>query len=222
MANYKITEANEKDHEEILDFLNEHFVPHEPINAAINLCDKGYRIPFFDDWQLGCLKNERNISLIARDEETNSLQGVIIMEVISAEVKEDQNQSGVKLPRHKQCPDKMAAIFTFLDWIKSGLDVAQVYGVSEWVDLAILCCNTDTRTPGLGTQLCIRGLKAVQDKGFKVVTSIATSHFSGKIFQKQGFDLIRESPYTDYKVDGNIVFPTKDPHTHFRLFVKKF
>ena len=43
MADYKITEANEKDHEEILDFLNEHFVPHEPINAAINLCEKGYR-----------------------------------------------------------------------------------------------------------------------------------------------------------------------------------
>ena len=127
------------------------------------------RIPFFDDWQLGCLKNERNISLIARDEETNSLQGVIIMEVLSAEVKEeDQKSLEVKLPRHKQCPDKMAAIFTFLDWNKSGLDVAQVYGVSEWVDLAILCCNTDTRTPGLGTQLCISGLKAVQDNGFKV------------------------------------------------------
>ena len=128
------------------------------------------RMPFFDDWQLGCLKNERNISLIARDEDTKTLQGVIIMEVISAGVKEeDQRPLEVKLPRHKQCPDKMAAIFTFLDWIKSDLDVAQVYGVREWVDLAILCCNTDTRTPGLGTQLCIRGLKAVQEKGFNVI-----------------------------------------------------
>ena len=55
----------------------------------------------------------------------------------------------------------------------------------------------------------------------KVVTSIATSHFSGRIFQKQGFDLIRESPYTDYTVEGRVVFPTSEPHTHFRLFVKK-
>ena len=118
-------------------------------------------MPFFDAWQLSCLKGKRNISLIARDEKTSALLGVIIMEVISAEVKEDQNQSGVNLPRHKQCPDKMAAIFTFLDWIKSGLDVAQVYGVREWVDLAILCCDTDNRVPGLGTDLCIRGLRAV-------------------------------------------------------------
>ena len=43
MSEYKITEAEDRDHEEILDFLNEHFVPHEPINAAINLCEKGYR-----------------------------------------------------------------------------------------------------------------------------------------------------------------------------------
>ena len=125
-------------------------------------------MPFFDDWQLGCLKNERNISLIARDEETKSLLGVIIMEVISAdEVKEDQEPE-VKLPRHKQCPDKMTSILRFLDWVKSGLDVAQVYEVKEWVDLAILCCNTHTRTPGLGTALTLAGLKTAKEKGFKV------------------------------------------------------
>ena len=43
MSTYKITKIEAQDHEEILDFLNEHFVPNEPINAAINLCEKGYR-----------------------------------------------------------------------------------------------------------------------------------------------------------------------------------
>ena len=43
MSTYKITKTEAQDHEEILDFLNEHFVPNEPINAAINLCEKGYR-----------------------------------------------------------------------------------------------------------------------------------------------------------------------------------
>ena len=43
MSTYKITKTEARDHEEILDFLNEHFVPNEPINAAINLCEKGYR-----------------------------------------------------------------------------------------------------------------------------------------------------------------------------------
>merc|ERR1712137_670175 len=155
---------------------------------------------------------------MARDEKTSTLLGVIIMEVVHASEAHEDQKSEVRVPRHKQCPDKMAAILTFLDWVKSGLDVGQVYGVKEWVDLAILCCDTDNRVPGLGTELCIRGLKAVQERGFKVVTSIATSHFSGRIFHKQGFDLITESPYTDYKVDDKVVFTTGDPHTHFRLF----
>ena len=43
MSTYRITKTEAQDHEEILDFLNEHFVPNEPINAAINLCEKGYR-----------------------------------------------------------------------------------------------------------------------------------------------------------------------------------
>ena len=43
MSSYKIVKSEMNDHEEILDFMNEYFVPDEPINAAINLCEKGYR-----------------------------------------------------------------------------------------------------------------------------------------------------------------------------------
>ena len=124
-------------------------------------------MPFFDDWILGCLRNERNISFIARDEETSKLLGVTIMEVVSEDKENDDPEVG-RTPRHKQCPEKMSAIFTFLDWIKSGLDVAGEYGAREWVDLAILCCDTHTRTPGLGTQLCLRGVEAARERGFKV------------------------------------------------------
>ena len=43
MSTYKITKTEARDHEEILDFLNDHFIPNEPVGAAINLCEKGYR-----------------------------------------------------------------------------------------------------------------------------------------------------------------------------------
>ena len=43
MSIYRIIKAEMNDHKEILDFMNEYFVPDEPINAAINLCEKGYR-----------------------------------------------------------------------------------------------------------------------------------------------------------------------------------
>ena len=43
MSLYNITAAKPEDFEEIVEFFNENFIPYEPINAAINLCQKGYR-----------------------------------------------------------------------------------------------------------------------------------------------------------------------------------
>ena len=113
------------------------------------------------------MRTERNISFIARDEETSKLLGVTIMEVVSEDKENDDPEVG-RTPRHKQCPEKMAAIFTFLDWIKSGLDVARDYGEKEWLNLTVICCDTHNRTPGLGSQLCLRGVEAARERGFKV------------------------------------------------------
>ena len=133
-------------------------------------------MPFYDDWLVGCLKNELNISLIARDKETGALLGVIIMEHHAQEVESEDKENDVpevrRTPRHKERPEKYEAIFTFLDWIRSGLDVARDYGEKEWLNLTILCCDTHTRTPGLGTQLCLRGVEAARERGFKVLRSL--------------------------------------------------
>ena len=43
MENIDFLEARHNDHEEIVDFMNEHFVPHEPLNMSITLCEPGYR-----------------------------------------------------------------------------------------------------------------------------------------------------------------------------------
>jgi hypothetical protein len=43
MSGYTFHHATAKDNKQILDFLNEHFVPYEPMNCAINLCEVGYR-----------------------------------------------------------------------------------------------------------------------------------------------------------------------------------
>ena len=39
----KFREATPEDVEDIVEFVNEHFVPYEPINKAIGLCEEGYR-----------------------------------------------------------------------------------------------------------------------------------------------------------------------------------
>ena len=47
MENIEFLEARHEDHEEIIDFMNEHFVHHEPLNMSITLCEPGYRSALF-------------------------------------------------------------------------------------------------------------------------------------------------------------------------------
>ena len=46
----------------------------------------------------------------------------------------------------------------------------------------------------------------------QVQASVATSHYSGRIFQKIGFTEARSVEYRSYEVDNKVVFPTEDPH----------
>ena len=43
MEDIDFAEAVESDNEEIVDFMNKYFVPFEPLNMAINLCEPGCR-----------------------------------------------------------------------------------------------------------------------------------------------------------------------------------
>ena len=44
MDELSFMEGKEEDHEEVVDFLNQHFLHQEPMNLSIGLCDPGYRL----------------------------------------------------------------------------------------------------------------------------------------------------------------------------------
>ena len=60
----------------------------------------------------------------------------------------------------------------------------------------------------------------MEDRGLKVFTTSATSHFSARIFEKLGFTTFKECKYEDYKVEGKIIFPTAPPHTSAKQLIK--
>jgi len=218
MSCYTFSHAKSEDHKQILDFLNEHFVPFEPINCAINLCEVGYRMPYFDAWVQTYLDKTDTLVVLAKDEK-NSLLGLSIFEVETSKVQTYSPTSEKPCPRYECCPEKLTKIFNFLDWLKKDLDVEKAYKVERWGDVMILACRSDLRVPGLGTALVKEGLSIMEERGIKVFTGTATSHFSGRIFQKLGFQEISAQSFDEYKVDGEVVFLTSDPHTHARQFV---
>ena len=91
-----LMEGKPEDKEHIIDFLNLHFLHHEPMNISIKLCEAGYRyhksvhikhvaecfrMPFFDTMVKGHLELEDTVVVLARDED-RKLMGltVFIME----------------------------------------------------------------------------------------------------------------------------------------------
>jgi len=219
MSGYTFHRAKAEDHKTILDFLNEHFVPYEPINSAINLCEVGYRMPYFDGWVQSYLDNEDTLVVLARDEK-DQLLGMVIFVIEKRKISTYSPTSEKPCPCYERCPEKLTKIFNFLDWLKRDLDIEKKYQVEKWGDIMILACRSDIRVPGLGTALVKEGMRVIEDRGIRVLTGTATSHFSGRIFQKLGFQEVSAQRYDEYQVDGEVVFKTTEPHTHARQFVK--
>ena len=168
MSSYDVTISGPEDTRAVLDFVTEHFIPFEPINAAINLVEPGYRMPYFDAWLESQLILEDTVTLVARDSDTGQMLGVCIVEMERVKIKPYSPDPAESNPSYSVCPEKLRKIFEFLDWMKKDLDVARDYGVEEWGDVMILACRSDRRTPGLGTELVRRGLEIMEDRGVKV------------------------------------------------------
>ena len=146
-------------HQEIIEFLNTHFLPHEPMNISIDLLEPGYRIPFFDAMVSRQLKEAGSLVVLAR--QRNILMGLAIF-VTERDGERAEPDPGLV------CPSKLQSIFRFIERMKSELDVSSQYGVTQWAEVEFLVCHSEVRVPGLGTELIRIGTNMLADTGTKV------------------------------------------------------
>ena len=83
------------------------------------------RMPYFDDWILGRINNTRTVTMLARAEAGSALLGLVIMDIVSASeaAAAEGAEAEAVLPRFRSCPERLATIFTFLDWVKRDLEL---------------------------------------------------------------------------------------------------
>ena len=115
----------------------------------------------------------------------------------------------------QRLPARLAAIFDYLAMMQG-----RVAGEEAGLEVEFLACHSVCRVPGLGTALVSRALTAAAARGVRTVRAHASSHFSARIFSRLGFREVATQRFRDYTVDGKVVFPTADPHTHSKMFVK--
>lgn len=229
-AAYIMREAVEADFGNIIDFLNENFVPGEPINKAINLCEPGYRMPYFDRWLEEKLRHAGTITFLAESavsptagitEDPSKLLAVgfsIRHGKADTEASGEHQLTPASSARSDQVPARFRAVLTFLDWMEKAAGPL-LAAAPERVEFAMLSGRLDIRVPGLGSALAAKVVATARERGVRFQSVITTSAFSARIFEKLGFKEIIAVPFSDYKVDGKVVFATEEPHTHAKLLV---
>lgn len=221
----KFREATSEDRNDIVEFVNEHFVPYEPINKAIGLCQEGYRMPYFDKWVEDSLVSPGVVALVAEHKESDELLGVVINVIHTKDEDKDKavqkEEEEKDLARCRRPPAKFLSVLAFLEHLGHDIDVAERYGADRWSDVMLVAGRVDRRVPGLGTELIKRSLDMAEEReNIKVQVGCATSHFTGRIFERLGFSLVKSIKYEDYKIDGVVVFPPEPPHLEAKFFVK--
>ena len=174
---------------QVVEFLNKHFLPHEPMNISIGLIEPGYRIPFFDAMVRRHLEDEDTLLVTARITETGEMVGlaVLIMEryhvcrmlaidrfcnnilsSIEDSIDKDSSHESKAICMDHDIPKKLKQIFDFIDFMKSHVDMTRDFHVDTWADVEFLACHSEKRIPGLGTELIARAVQKLQEMGVKV------------------------------------------------------
>lgn len=194
-------------YDEALNLYADHFVPDEPVGAAISLewCDE------YEDLVLSELEHNMSIGLIASN--TGQLVGFRMISIMNKN--DDIDTRYIKNEKFKLIED-------FLKYLAELANVFEHYGVEDVFHFFAIGVHRDWRQKGIGSKLMKAGMSLVAnlDVGPVVVSGEGSSNYSKKIYENLNFDILTEVQYAEYKVDGVAVFQNTGEHRSERVYGK--
>jgi len=217
-----ITEEMDQD---CLDFMNEHFLPDEPMSRSLGftrnwLIDELY----FKD----AIKNRTSLAAVDKD-------GKILGARIGKIVRKDEWSKWIM--------DKI--VFNFLSWMTwlvgrstsmHGLwimlmilkylefDTWSMFGklnCQAIYEAKALCSSRTHGVKGLGTELVRRAEELAKDKGCSYSYVMVTGIYSARVFDKLGYNKVKELEYAEFKDNiGELYLKDTREHTHCTIYLK--
>ncbi|XP_030747255.1 dopamine N-acetyltransferase [Sitophilus oryzae] len=200
-------------YESVIDHLRVNF-PDEPLNASVGLCVHGKPCPLLEAHDLKTMQD--GMSVMAMDKKSGKIAGVALNGIskrgeCEKAVEEIRSVDNVQYRR----------IFGLLNDVNLELDLFSKYDVDRIFEIRILSVDAGFRGKGIAKELFAQSETVAKQNGFKIMKTDATSLFTQKVAESQGFHVEKSINYHDYKDEnGRRIYDTQPPHLHYKVMAK--
>ncbi|XP_063243444.1 uncharacterized protein LOC134542825 [Bacillus rossius redtenbacheri] len=199
VPSFVIQDVPEDREEELVDFMEEHFMHNEPLCKCLNINSDS---PSVKDkrglWEEMLAQRIAVVAFLEDDGPRPRIAGANMLGVVTR---------AEKSVKHEHQGAVIKKIINLLDYLDSLADPFKKYGVEEYITAMGLSVAKEFQGQGLGKEL----LKARFDVGRAVGVKLTVTAFiaieSQVLATREGFEQLARIDYKDYKVDGKEVFP---------------
>lgn len=201
-------------YDRVIIHLRNNFFADEPLNKSVGLCKPGEPHAELEEHSISTLQD--GLSVAAVDKVTDEIAGVALNGVLRPG---DLEKGQEKLDCSND--EGFKQIFSMLYNVSHSLDLFTAYETDKIFETRILSVDSRYRGIGLGNELIKRVDDVARENGFKILKGDATGSFSQKICSKNGYEIIHELKYSDYKSEnGEPIFKPLPPHNSLKIMVK--
>ncbi|KAL7073420.1 hypothetical protein ACQ4LE_007421 [Meloidogyne hapla] len=223
LISFNIQKAQQKDLNEILEFIFIDFLFTEPLNASLGLT-RTESEKFFNS--LVTISLKKGLSYLIKDpNENNKLIAIRLTSIIKRNKRQNGETNGIM----KECNS----------FVKESLNVQKIIGIlnaveSKTWDLVpsdinclaswlIISVSSDYKRRGIAEALLNYNLEEIEEYGCEGLITEASAFNSQKLFQKMGYTRLFEIKHSEWKgEDGKQIFNCKDGTDKITLEFKQF
>nr|CAD7412220.1 unnamed protein product [Timema poppensis] len=199
IPSFIIQDVPEDREEELIDFMEAHFIHNEPISKSLNFADDAESIVEIRQLWKDLLKDR--VSVIAFVEGDGPRPRIAGTNMLGVTHKEDKDQP------NKFKGEVIQKVINFLDTVGRVADPFHKFGVSEYMTAMGLSVAKEFQGQGLGLELLKARSEVGRAVGLRLTVTVFTAIESQVLADRAGFQLLGEIAYQEYKVDGKIVYP---------------
>ena len=214
---------HESEADEISSFLFKYFFPDEPIYIGI-----GYEIDdvvgaFISEWLVKLLQS--HLSFKAVDPVTKETMAIRLNDCSSKQDLPNMAHMIDTLPAEKkENMKKCAKHLLFLSILTDQSEFTNLLPAdpTKVLEMVMLCTSPNFRKRGLGSKLVDQTIKFAKRRSYEAIKGCVTGLFSKKIYDKAGFEKLREIQYKGYEMDGEEIFVNDmGVHTSGAFYIMK-